>query len=68
MLVASAVDQVADATTSLAQGLAMLWAHPQVRAEIVELLDVLDLESAISSTHWRAILKSLSKFTRAIPE
>ncbi|MCA9621823.1 MAG: DUF3427 domain-containing protein [Myxococcales bacterium] len=32
---------VVDKHTSLADGLAILWRHPQVRAEIVELLDVL---------------------------
>ena len=41
MLVAQVVDKAATKTTSLAEGVALLWSHPQVRAELVELLDVL---------------------------
>ena len=41
MLVASVVDQAVTKTTTLAAGCALLWRHPQVRAELLELLDVL---------------------------
>ncbi|HYH94330.1 DUF3427 domain-containing protein, partial [Hyalangium sp.] len=41
MLVASTADQALGKTTSLEEGSALLWAHPQVRAELLELLDVL---------------------------
>lgn len=68
MLVASAVDQVADTTTSLAEGLAMLWAHPQVRAEIVELVDVLaprigHLQHSLES-HAEVPLQVHARYTR----
>ena len=42
MLVASIADQVLDKDASLAEGAAVLWRHPQVRAELLQLLDVLD--------------------------
>lgn len=41
MLVASVTDRALEKTTSLADGCALLWAHPQVRAELVDVLDVL---------------------------
>jgi hypothetical protein len=41
MLVASLTDRVIDKSTTLREALAILWAHPQVRAEIVDLLAVL---------------------------
>ena len=41
MLVASMVDAVADRETSLQDATALLWAHPQVLAELRELLDLL---------------------------
>jgi superfamily II DNA or RNA helicase/HKD family nuclease len=41
MLVASVVDRVIDKRTTLAQASAVLWTHPQVRAECVDLFDVL---------------------------
>ncbi len=41
MLVASIADQTVTKATSLAEGTAVLWAHPQVRAEVRVLLDVL---------------------------
>lgn len=41
MLVASVTDRVIDKTTSLFDAAAMIWAHPQVRAELLELFDVL---------------------------
>ncbi len=41
MLVASVLDKSIDKHTTLAAGCALLWRHPQVRAELLELLDVL---------------------------
>jgi len=41
MLVASLLDKAVAKSTSLAEGLGLLWRHPQVRAELAELLDVL---------------------------
>jgi hypothetical protein len=41
MLVASLVDTVASKETSLSEGAQILWRHPQVRAELGALLDVL---------------------------
>ncbi len=42
MLVASTGDQVLTKTTSLQAGVDMFWAHPQVRAELAQLLFELD--------------------------
>jgi superfamily II DNA or RNA helicase/HKD family nuclease len=41
MLIGVLVDKVVTKSTTLADGCALLWDHPQVRAELVELLDVL---------------------------
>ncbi len=41
MLVASVCDKAAAKTDTLAEGLALLWRHPQVRAELVELFGLL---------------------------
>ena len=41
MLVAAVADRALDKTTSLADGVARLWAHPQLRAELRELCAVL---------------------------
>lgn len=41
MLVASVADRALEKTTSLQDACTLLWQHPQVRAELVELLDVL---------------------------
>lgn len=41
MLLSQLLDQIAERETTLEQGLRLLWQHPQVRAEVVELLDVL---------------------------
>lgn len=41
MLVASITDRAIDKDTGLSDACALLWAHPQVRAELVDLLDVL---------------------------
>jgi len=49
MLVASVADQVLDRDTSLDDALTLLHAHPQVRAELVELLDC--LASRIEHVH-----------------
>lgn len=42
MLVGSLVERVVKKGTSLDDGAALLWEHPQVRAELLELLDVLE--------------------------
>ncbi len=42
MLVASMVEKAASKTTSLRGGTALLWQHPQIRSELLELLDVLE--------------------------
>ncbi|MGY6501910.1 MAG: DUF3427 domain-containing protein [Acidimicrobiales bacterium] len=42
MLVASLADQVLTSETSLQGAVDLVWGHPQVRAELVQLLDVLD--------------------------
>jgi superfamily II DNA or RNA helicase/HKD family nuclease len=54
MLIASMLDQVVDKAASLASGCALLWQHPQVCRELVELLDVL----ADRLTHLHAPLVS----------
>ena len=41
MLVASVVDRAVTKTTSLEDGCALLWAHPQVRLDLGQLLEVL---------------------------
>jgi hypothetical protein len=41
MLLAQMLDRVRDATMTLTQGAELLWAHADVRRELVELLDVL---------------------------
>ena len=41
MLIASIGDRAATKATSLAEGCALLWEHPQVRAELLALLEVL---------------------------
>jgi len=41
MLVASVIDKGVAKTTSLAEGCALLWGHPQVRAELIDLFDAL---------------------------
>ncbi len=42
MLVAAVADRALTKTTTLAEGAAILWRHPQVRRELIELIDVLD--------------------------
>jgi superfamily II DNA or RNA helicase/HKD family nuclease len=41
MLVAALTDQAIDKGTTLGDACALVWSHPQVRAEIIQLLDVL---------------------------
>lgn len=41
MLVAALVNKIVEKAASLEEGCALLWAHPQVRRELVELLEVL---------------------------
>jgi hypothetical protein len=41
MIVAALVDKVVAKTASLAEGCALVWAHPQVRSEVLQLLEVL---------------------------
>lgn len=41
MLVASVCDQAITKENTLSEGMALLWAHPQVRAELIELFDLL---------------------------
>jgi len=41
MLVASTADKVVRTETTLAAGAELLWRHPQIRSELLELLDVL---------------------------
>jgi superfamily II DNA or RNA helicase/HKD family nuclease len=41
MLVASVAEKALEKATTLAEACALLWEHPQVRAELVELLDAL---------------------------
>jgi hypothetical protein len=42
MLVASMVDQVLDKSATLEDGLSVLWEHPQVRDELLQLFDALE--------------------------
>ena len=42
MLVASLTDSVIDKHTTLEQACSLLWSHQQVRAELIDLLDVFD--------------------------
>ncbi len=42
MLLGQLLDQVAGKDMSLADGAAVLWAHPQVRRELDELFEVLE--------------------------
>jgi superfamily II DNA or RNA helicase/HKD family nuclease len=46
MLVASVADRALDKATTLEQACAIVWAHPRVRAELVDLLEVLSAQVA----------------------
>jgi hypothetical protein len=50
MLVASVADTVLTREDDLDQGLSVLWSHPQVRAELIELLGVLGRN--VDHLHW----------------
>jgi len=50
MLVASVCEKVLAKNDSLQKGLALLWQHPQVRSELIELFDV--LEGRIDHVHF----------------
>ena len=68
MLIASVTDQVATRETSLQEAVNTLWAHPQVRSEMVELFGVLD--SRIDhvhvglTTHPQSPLQVHARYTR----
>ena len=68
MLVASVTDRVSTADTSLQEGADQLWAHPQVRSELIELFGVLegriDHVHAALVTHPQAPLQVHARYTR----
>ena len=68
MLVGTVTDQAVSKATSLADGCKLLWEHPQVRAEILELLDVLttrvDHLHHDLSTHPDAPLRVHGRYSR----
>ena len=68
MVVASIVDKAVSKSVSLEEGCALLWDHPQVRAEVLALLDVLDnrvthVPAALSS-HPEVPLAVHARYTR----
>jgi hypothetical protein len=68
MLVASVVDRVLTKSTSLEEGAAVLWEHPQVRAELLALFEVLadrvDHVSAPLATHPDVPLRVHARYSR----
>jgi superfamily II DNA or RNA helicase/HKD family nuclease len=68
MLVATVAEQALSRTTTLQEGVEILWRHPQVRAELVELLGVLegrvDHVHAPLATHPDAPLQIHARYTR----
>jgi hypothetical protein len=68
MLVASVTDQVVTRETSLQEAVDLLWAHPQVRDELLELTSVLDDRidhvHAALATHPDAPLQIHARYTR----
>jgi superfamily II DNA or RNA helicase/HKD family nuclease len=69
MLVASVCDQVLGKHDSLEHGVALLWQHPQVRAELLELIDVLadridHLHPALAPPHTDVPLRIHARYTR----
>lgn len=67
MLVASIADSALTASTTLADACELVWSHPQVRAELLELLDVLDsrvshLQYAVDSQN--SPLRVHARYTR----
>jgi superfamily II DNA or RNA helicase len=68
MLVASVTDKVAGKTSPLEAGIALLWQHPQVRAELVSLFDVLEQRiehiPAPLTTHPQVPLQIHARYSR----
>jgi superfamily II DNA or RNA helicase/HKD family nuclease len=68
MLVAPVLDKVANKDTNLAEGSQLLWQHPQVRTELLELLDVLttriDHVHTPLATHPDVPLQVHARYTR----
>ena len=69
MLVASVCDGAIGKDDSLDAGLALLWRHPQVRAELVELFDVLQdrighLHPKLEAPHGEIPLRIHARYTR----
>jgi superfamily II DNA or RNA helicase/HKD family nuclease len=69
MLVASVCDQVITKDDSLEQGVALLWRHSQVRAELLELVDVLadrigHLHYTLDEPHTEVPLRIHARYTR----
>ena len=68
MLIASLVDRAATKSTTLAEGCALVWAHPQVRREVRTLLDALETRIAhlptTLSTHPEVPLAVHARYTR----
>ncbi len=66
MLTANTADSAIDKYSSLQDGLDMLWSHPQVRAELLDLLDV--LHSGVNHLHRDALpgipLQVHARYTR----
>jgi superfamily II DNA or RNA helicase/HKD family nuclease len=68
MLLASLTDQVITSDTSLQDAVDLLWSHPQVRSELLELLGVLDnridhVHTALT-THPNTPLQVHARYTR----
>jgi hypothetical protein len=68
MLVAQLVDKAVTKSTTLEEGTNLLWAHPQVRAEVLALLDVLEDRvthvPAALTTHPTVPLSIHARYTR----
>lgn len=69
MLVASVCDRAIGKDDSLYAGVALLWQHPQVRAELAELLDVLQdridhLHPKLEAPHDEIPLRIHARYTR----
>lgn len=69
MLVAQVTESALEKTTTLAAAMSLLWQHPQVRAEIAELLDVLrdridHLPRSLPAPHERIPLSVHARYTR----
>lgn len=69
MLVASVCDQLLTKDHSLEEGLALLWQHPQVRSELLELIDVLagridHLHPELGVPHREVPLRIHARYTR----